>query len=291
VLYRQMPIGKVVSIKLSNDSNHVIMRLSIEPDYALLIRQKSVFYLKSGTQLKVGLKGVEFNADSLQSILSGAFHLAVPDNPGELVVAGTIFNLEEEKSEWKEWKSGIPLGTQLLPAKTIIPKVELLYCKRKGENFWNSDINKKTWVLTENKQMYLFKSFLDNLPEDLAVEFNGHNLHIESKNIKKVVSNEIDTLLSYPLLFAENSNNGIKLLKRKMSDAEDTIVFSENPRNAIAISKNNIQKVSAGLWQVQGSIPIHQESLGSVVISRVDGAIVGVLRVDNENIHIFPIIP
>ena len=295
VFYRQMLIGKVISVNLENDSTSVLFRISINPAYALLIRENTLFYIKSGASFKMGIRGIQFNADSLQTILRGGIHLAVPNIPGDTVASGTHFKLTEEVNEvWKLWKPNIPIGSQLLPPNSPLPNMKKLFCKTKGMHFWNSDINKKTWAIVENKNIYFFKSFLDGNDQSLSFEFEGQTIEFKQSDLIKSFSHSSDTLVSLAL----PSNVVIKikkpllriLQKRIMQKPENTIIITANTQNGIALSKKQLQKIKDGRWRINPSVPLNLDQKGAAILSRKDGALVGLLQIDSEKTaYIFPI--
>ncbi len=296
IFYRQIEIGKVLSVNLANDSTAVLFRASIHPAYALLVRKNSLFYIKSGASFKMGLKGFQFNADSLQTILKGGIHLVVPEKPSEPVASGSHFSLSEEENDaWEKWQARIPTGSQLLPPNTSLPNMKKLFAKSKGVNFWNSDINRKIWVLVENNKILFFDSFIKNKTQALNFEFEGKEIQLNTAALSDSLLHPSDKLVSYslPKSISDQLRNGFskKLLKRKIEHPENTLIMTESPQSGIALSKNNIHKTNDGRWKIDASVPLHMDQNGAAILSRTDGALVGLLQFDAaENAFIFPVI-
>jgi paraquat-inducible protein B len=111
VLYRQVAVGEVRSIRLSDSADSVLFMVTIEPRYASLVRQNSVFWNASGVQVDVSLfKGASFRTESLESVLKGGIAFATPDVPAAPALAGASFRLNAQpQSEWLDWKPRIVL--------------------------------------------------------------------------------------------------------------------------------------------------------------------------------------
>jgi paraquat-inducible protein B len=111
VTYRQVHIGTVLSVELSQDATQVHVRAYIEPRYAALVRANSIFWNVSGADLQLGLKGLRFEVESLQALLDGGVALATPDPPGERVANGHEFDLQRDADDdWLEWSPALEVG-------------------------------------------------------------------------------------------------------------------------------------------------------------------------------------
>jgi paraquat-inducible protein B len=106
VYYRQLPVGAVVSHEVAKDGSKVRIRLNIEPRYALLVRNNSVFWNASGISADLGLHGLHLHMESLKALLMGGVSFATPPKPGHTVSEGSVFPLHHEaKKEWIEWET------------------------------------------------------------------------------------------------------------------------------------------------------------------------------------------
>lgn len=80
LLFKQIRIGSVQGYKLSEDKSKVLIYVNIEPEYKKIVNQSTRFWNASGVRLKASLTaGVEFNSDSLQTLLIGGIALDTPD--------------------------------------------------------------------------------------------------------------------------------------------------------------------------------------------------------------------
>ena len=114
VLYREVEVGKVTAVELSDDASFVALQVAIEPRYAPLVRSRSVFWNASGIHASFGLfSGADIDIESLNALLRGGIAFATPKDGGEAVADGATFPLHEEaKKEWQSWAPHIRLPKQ-----------------------------------------------------------------------------------------------------------------------------------------------------------------------------------
>lgn len=114
VTYREIQVGKVVSVDLSPTAQRVLVTVLIEPRYTPLVRSGSQFWNSSGVGVDASLfKGVKVRTESLETLISGGIAFATPDGVemGERVDSGRTFTLfEGPREEWLRWAPTIPLG-------------------------------------------------------------------------------------------------------------------------------------------------------------------------------------
>ncbi|WP_160061303.1 PqiB family protein [Psychromonas sp. L1A2] len=75
VSYKGLNIGKVSTIKLTEDNNKIKATLNIDEEFSYLINKNSKFHLLSGVNFKASLKGVEVNSKPLENIIQGGIAL------------------------------------------------------------------------------------------------------------------------------------------------------------------------------------------------------------------------
>jgi paraquat-inducible protein B len=114
VLYREVEVGKVMGVELSDDASFVALKVAIEPRYAPLVRSHSVFWNASGIHASFGLfSGADIDIESLSALLRGGIAFATPKEGGEAVADGATFPLHSEaKEEWQSWAPHIRLPKQ-----------------------------------------------------------------------------------------------------------------------------------------------------------------------------------
>lgn len=113
IFFRDIKVGEVTGFELSEDSDRVLIQVSIQKEYQSLVRENSIFWNASGIGVDFSLfSGAKIRTNSLESILEGGISFATPGaEPGELQApAGkdATFRLHEEvKDEWLEWSPAI----------------------------------------------------------------------------------------------------------------------------------------------------------------------------------------
>ncbi len=114
ILYREVQVGKVTDVELSDDASFVALKVAIEARYAPLVRSHSVFWNASGIHASFGLfSGADIDVESLGALLRGGIAFATPKEGGEAVADGVTFPLHSEaKKEWQSWAPHIRLPKQ-----------------------------------------------------------------------------------------------------------------------------------------------------------------------------------
>ncbi|MDB1123915.1 MlaD family protein [Vibrio algarum] len=111
ILYRDMDVGKVTSIELGTFADRVVSTIEIDPEYAYLVRENSVFWNVSGVDISIGLSGAQIKAGTFDSLLKGGIAFATPDSSTILSAAKPEHSFilhSESQPEWREWRTAIP---------------------------------------------------------------------------------------------------------------------------------------------------------------------------------------
>jgi paraquat-inducible protein B len=102
--YRQVVIGDVEEYRLSDNATQVELSLYIEPCYAHLIRENSIFYNATALGVEVGLSGVKVKTETIETMISGGIVVVTPTEAGEMAKEMKVFKLENEpQEEWLHW--------------------------------------------------------------------------------------------------------------------------------------------------------------------------------------------
>ncbi|MBB1274702.1 MCE family protein [Psychromonas sp. SR45-3] len=75
VTYKGLSIGKISTLQLSKDSQHIKVLLNIQNQFAYLITPQSKFHLSSGLDFKASLTGLELSSKPIQHIIQGGITL------------------------------------------------------------------------------------------------------------------------------------------------------------------------------------------------------------------------
>jgi paraquat-inducible protein B len=111
VFYRGMQVGEVLECRLGGDAREVMIKASIQEDYAPLVRINSKFWNAGGLNIHVGLfSGAKISAESPQTIVTGAIEFATPTLAEETATNGIVFALNDKPDDsWKKWAPIIQL--------------------------------------------------------------------------------------------------------------------------------------------------------------------------------------
>lgn len=283
ILYRQVVIGKVLSLGLASDASAVEVRAYIEPQYAELIREDSKFWNASGVEIDVGL-GVSIHAESLQSLLVGGISVATPEEPGGRVSTGHRFAIADEpESSWRKWQPVISLSR--LPSGIPLPEPQRATLRWKEGRLWTGERQRGGWVLPLEEGL-LGPIDLFRPPEDA---------HEDSERLAAGGA-------EFPLTTeVALENHGVGLLplapKGKPWPADD-IRNAEQPEDALAIGDPIVEPLplsasrmtaDSGTWKLDRALPIDQDWHGAAVVAHGDGKLVGLLLVDADGARVAPV--
>ena len=107
VYYKNVQIGKVSKIDLSEDGSKVVVDCLIYDKYKKLIRKNSEFYDISGFEMKFSIfSGSKVESNTFTSLLKGGLVVVTPYEYGEIANPKDKFTLVKTLRE--DWKSISP---------------------------------------------------------------------------------------------------------------------------------------------------------------------------------------
>ena len=112
VLYRQITVGKVIGIDLSETADSVNVFINIAERYAPLVNSGSKFWNTSGINIEASVfSGINIDSESVETLISGGVAFATPES--------THFDGKKEKQsfilhqnvdrDWLEWQPKIAI--------------------------------------------------------------------------------------------------------------------------------------------------------------------------------------
>jgi paraquat-inducible protein B len=111
ICYKDVPVGKVISVRLDDSADRVLIDAVIEETYAPLVRTGSRFWNISGISFDFGLfRGARLDMNSLESVIAGGIAFATPEPPdmGEPASAQQMFDLADDPDPtWLTWSPAI----------------------------------------------------------------------------------------------------------------------------------------------------------------------------------------
>jgi hypothetical protein len=274
VIYRGVPIGRVTHVGLASDAASVEARVYIESEYLELVRDNSKFWPISGVDVRLGFTGVELAAESLATITTGGVAMATPDEPSKRVAAGHRFRLEAKAdSRWLEWRPHLPIGVSVRPDR------EPVSVRLRGTFSWP----RKTWGVTRTQQQRTWVHPLaegkllcaldlgegESLPDGTIFEIEGQKVPLTTENIELRGSLAVISGVKLPHPPAAWKAQQM----RQPSAPEDCVLVSGTESWPVAESRLQAGK----MWVVDVSVPLTPDWHGAGVISRADGALIGLV--------------
>ncbi|OHY91839.1 paraquat-inducible protein B [Vibrio rotiferianus] len=111
ILYRQMEVGSVTDVRLGEFADRIVTKIEIQPEYAYLVRQNSVFWNVSGVDVSIGITGANIKAGTFDSLVRGGVAFSTPEQSQIPPAAkdGQSFYLYPQADEnWSKWRTAIP---------------------------------------------------------------------------------------------------------------------------------------------------------------------------------------
>lgn len=79
VYYRQFKIGQVEEVKLADDSKSVDFLIYVEPCFAYLVKDSSLFYNAGALGMEVSLTGIKVQTQTVETMVEGGIYLVTPN--------------------------------------------------------------------------------------------------------------------------------------------------------------------------------------------------------------------
>lgn len=294
VSYRGVIVGRILSVELAHDAASVEVRAYIFPDYRALIRENTRFWSTSGVDLQIGVRGVRFSADTLATIVAGGVSLATPVEPGQPVSTGHRFELvklSDDVADWQLWKPRLPLGDELLPPGASLPRPMrgLLRWERKRLGIRRAQ-EQEGWVLLLDDRRALAPGNMllppDNAAEPVAtLEVAGSQFAVPAANIRSHGGLALAPLDQEP---PANAGRWSPSALRVPTEPEDCLLVWGGRDQQVPLAASRIE-VAPSRWQVDPSLPLATDAHGAAVVAQRDGAVIGLLVIDDGERFIAPL--
>lgn len=301
VSYRGVRIGSVISVGLASDASSVEIRARIRRAYAQLVRERSVFWETGGVELGLSItSGFQLDLDSLRTALIGGISMATPLDGGEAVTGGTRFALASDpEDEWATWAPALPVGNDLLPAGSTLPRVARATLWWAEGRVLRQGAERVGWLLVTDDGLVGPADVLTvpisardgqarlavaGVTLELAeLEAEGQLADVGA-GLRKLSSASLgDAWASLRAEEADASGRGSRVLL----EPEDLILVRDGGRAPLAIASSRLSIEAEGM-AVAPSVPLTAEWHGAAVLAREDGSLVGVLLVLDSDSRIVP---
>jgi hypothetical protein len=202
--------------------------------------------------------------------------MAVPTDSQEPVRQGHRFVLHEQpQDEWLAWRPS--LGTGTVPDKLPLPAWAILEWTVPGY-VYNSSQKRSGWVLSANGQLIGPAGLLTE-PE--SAQPNTSHLYLAGRRIN--VPEEV-TSVGAGLARIEADLPGQRVFPVELREAEpseDLLIVVDADRGPVFISAARLA-MEDGYWLIDSEVPLDPSWHGAVAVSVADGAVVGLLLLDEE---------
>jgi paraquat-inducible protein B len=123
ISWRGKDVGQVLDTRLDPSGQEIAIRVGLYKAHQHLLRKNSVFWNSGGLDVEFGLfKGAEVRAESMQALLQGDISAATPEQPGEPLEGGEVFNLQERaEKEWLGWSPDLSPQSAATEAEPTAP--------------------------------------------------------------------------------------------------------------------------------------------------------------------------
>lgn len=293
ITHRGVQVGQILSVQLAADAASVEMRAYIDAEYKGLVRENTRFWSTSGIDLRIGVAGIRFTADTLATIAAGGVALATPDAAGSAVSTGHRFALvraTDEIEQWQQWRPRLAVGDALLPDGAALPRPQ------RGLLVWQ----RRTLGIRRGQQRAGWLLVLDNAsalaPADLlvpparavdgsaALEVVGQRLALTDDQVRKYgllaigrLSLESDDVPRWP---AEDL--------RGPEQPEDCLVVLQSRQGNLPLPTARLE-AQEGTWRIDPALPVDADMHGAPVVATRDGAVIGLVVVQPEGGLVVPL--
>jgi len=112
VLYRQIKVGKVIGVGLSDTADTVNIFINIAKPYKALVTHDSRFWNTSGVNIEAGIfSGINIDSESVETLIAGGIAFATPEVDDEHTTLPVSFVLHDNvDSDWLEWQPKIAIS-------------------------------------------------------------------------------------------------------------------------------------------------------------------------------------
>jgi hypothetical protein len=276
VTYRQVRVGTILSVGLTSDAGAVEARVHIQKPYAQIVRPSSRFWPVRGVRAEVGLKGVSLELDQLQGLLIGGVEMATPADSSPPVRTGHRFTLDERPEEaWLEWDPMVAVGSALLPAGAMLP-APLRATIGWREGLLRTRRRIAGWVVPTDRGL-LGPANLLTPPQDARSGSGG--LEVAGREVALSAPRWTDGRLA--LLDFDADRPWPVRAARAAAAPQECLVVGDPLSPPVPLAAARMRD-EGGWWSIDSSVSFDRDWHGAAVLARSDGALVGILLVDDD---------
>ena len=278
VTFRQVTVGRVLSVGLTSDGGAVEARIHVDKAYAQLIRQGTRFWDVGGVEATMGITGMTLQMESLEALLAGGVALATPPDAGDVVRTGHRFELEAEPpDDWVAWQPLVVIGSDLLPPGAPLPAPLRAKSGWTKGRWISRQKSRQGWVLQTNEGVL---GPADLLRPDDEAERDTAVLELAGDVLPLAVSPAWETG-GLALLEVSVSEASWPMARRRAAQApEDCLAVADPTATPLPLAASRLE-VAAGGWSVDPAVSVDESWHGAAVVARADGFLLGLLLVED----------
>lgn len=280
VLYRQVPVGVILSVGLASDAGAVEARVLIYKAFVQLVRPETRFWSAGGVSAEASLRGLSFRLESLEALLVGGIALATPRNAGEVVTTGRRYELADQaQPEWLQWTPLVAIGSSLLPAGSVLPAPLRASAGWREGRVFKSSQSRHGWVLQTRQGLLgpadLLIAAADSRPDTAVLEVGGEQIPLAAEPAWS--ANDL-ALVKATVTQAFWPDD----LRRSADQPEDCIAVADSGAAPLPLSATRLT-VDGDAWRVDPAVAVDESWHGASVLARSDGRLVGLLLVGKKD--------
>lgn len=292
ISYRGVIVGHILSVGLTNDAATVEARAFIQPNYRELIRENTRFWSNSGLDVKIGLGGIELDAETLATIAAGGVAFATPNEPGRHAATGHRFELfDSPREDWIKWQPRIAIGSSSLPAGAATPRSLLGNRRQRGALAVLGAGRQRGWLLPLDDGRLLGPANV-LAPEgdaEFLIEVSGQEFTLP---LEGLTTSGALAACRLPTELDADVENWPVSKARTADKPEEVIVTCGSDDMTMPISAERLS-VSAEPgepgWSVDPSVPLDDQWHGASVVATRDGQVIGILIRSVDRSRIVPL--
>lgn len=300
--WRGVEVGQVLSVHLSPDARYVDVVVGMNNEYRKLLRSNSKFWVTSGVDLDVGLKGIKIDAESLDTIARGGVAFITPGTAegSDDIPAGHIFHLHEKADDsWITAADSSQLVDVKLPptvAMRAMWKTKMLGISRSKERSFTG------LVVSENGALTVIVPVDGVDPPEKAVEDSfsltagapgGATVKWDLSGAARDVAGPGLVRISLKDLPALPQSADARMLRPPEGPEECCAVQSVSSERGVSSMIESIgrheMRNAGDVWYLDLEHGDMQKWHGSPVVSLLDGKIIGVLLSNEQGTTIAPL--
>lgn len=288
VYYRQVRVGTVLSVTLADDANSVEAEILVEAPFTPLVRAKTRFFPVGALEFGLSLEGLRTRIDSLETLLLGGIAFATPPDAGREAPDGTRFPMDAKPEDsWLEWRPSIPLAT--LPDVEAIEAILVRKSWNTGGLFAR-DRSQDGWGIATERGLLAPRALLES-PNGRSASWRFG---------RDVVVDRLDAAEASPGLGLEGSGLSLCAIPAQLSEGtrvvpssrlrsprsiEDVVVHAGPSHSAVLLPASRLV-AGRGRWRIDPATPIDSGLLGAPVVAVRDGAIVGLVCFEGDEMTV-----